>query len=112
MSHIEELCSMSKRAVHYYLPCFLKRVLIERDDFEFTIGMISLLNMDWFKMKWECDFWPDFSAEQGQAIQDTVAFVRQHIKSYHLGEFVSEYRDRLQAAGHQWRRLNFGSKTQ
>lgn len=106
---IEELYSMSKLAVHYYLPCFLKRLLSDRNDFGFVIEMISLLNKKRFDENGHSNFWPEFTTDQRQVILETVEFVLQHIKSYHLGEFESQYRTSLQEARHQWRESSFGT---
>ena len=43
-SNIEELISMSEHGISYYLPCFLKKLLRDQNDFGFTIGMILLLS--------------------------------------------------------------------
>ncbi len=102
---IEELCSMSKLAVRYYLPSFLKRLLLDRGDFLFVIGMVSLLNMNCFINRWEYDFWPEFTLEESGVIVETIEFVLQHIKSYQFGELESQYRMRLIEAKREWRKL-------
>ena len=91
---------MSKLAISYYLPCFLKNLLRDRDDFGFTVGMISLLSNR--AVRPGVNIWPEFSPEQRRSIFETVNFVLQHIKSYDLGESEAEYRNQIHEARNYW----------
>jgi hypothetical protein len=99
---VEELLSMSRPAIHYYLPWFLK-ALLTTTDFLTVVSFIQFLDIE--RSVAQGVFWPHFTDKQTAAILACVEFVMQHIKSYGLDPFEDENRKLLQRVRRQWKHI-------
>ena len=100
---IEELYSMSTKAIHYFLPCYLKYMVKQRESWLFVI-VIGLIGFFDIPESLKCSVkYPSFTYEQIGCILKVLLFIRRNIKDYDLEVDEEEYSQKLDEVIEYWK---------
>ncbi len=100
---VEELYSMSAKAIHYFLPCYLKYMVTQRQDWLFIIVIVLIGFFD-VPESIKCGVkYPSFTDKQMQCILKVLLFIRRNIKDYDLEVDEEEYCQKLHEVIGYWK---------